>query len=68
MIVFCLVKTPLLLKLLYIESLVNKVNRHKEYFKLPLEDIEKVVIEKYDENAEFDYDTVDENWLISKDC
>lgn len=32
------------------------------------EDIEKVVREKYDENAEFDYDTVDENWLISKDC
>lgn len=47
---------------------VNKVNRHKEYFKLPLEDIEKVVREKYDENAEFDYDAVDENWLISKDC
>lgn len=47
---------------------VNKVNRHKEYFKLPLKDIEKVVREKYDENAEFDYDAVDENWLISKDC
>ena len=47
---------------------VNKVNKHKEYFKLPLEDIEKVVKERYDENAEFDYDAVDENWLISRDC
>ena len=47
---------------------VNKVNKHKEYFKLPLEDIEKVIKERYDENAEFDYDAVDENWLISRDC
>lgn len=41
--------------------------KYKEYFKLPLEDIEKVVKERYDENAEFDYDSVDENWLISRD-
>lgn len=47
---------------------VNKVNRHKEYFKLPLEDIEKIIKEKYDKNAVFDYDAIDENWLISKDC
>ena len=47
---------------------VNKVNKHKEYFKLPLEEIEKVIKERYDENAEFDYDAIDENWLISRDC
>lgn len=45
---------------------VNKINKHKEYFKLPLEEIEKIIKSKYDKNAIFDYNIVDENWLLSK--
>ena len=45
---------------------VNKINKHKEYFKLPLEEIEKIIKSKYDKDAIFDYNIVDENWLLSK--
>ena len=45
---------------------VNKINKHKEYFKLPLKEIEKVIKTKYDKNAMFDYDVIDENWLLSQ--
>ena len=44
---------------------VNKVNFHKEYFKLPLQEIEKIVKEKYEPNATFNYDAIDENFLAS---
>ena len=45
---------------------VNKINKHKEYFKLPLQEIERVIKTKYDKNAVFDYDVIDENWLLSQ--
>lgn len=44
---------------------VNKINPRKEYFKLPLSEIERVVHEKYDPNAIFNYDIVDDNFLAS---
>ena len=43
-----------------------KINKHKEYFKLPLKEIEKVIKTKYDKEAIFDYEVVDENWLLSQ--
>ena len=42
---------------------VNKINMRKEYFKLPLSQIERVIKEKYDTHAIFDYDNVDENFI-----
>lgn len=44
---------------------VNKMNPRKEYFKLPLSEIERVVHEKYDPNAIFNYDIVDDNFKLS---
>ena len=44
---------------------VNKINTRKEYFKLPLSKIERVIHEKYDPNAIFNYDVIDENFLAS---
>ena len=45
---------------------INKFNKHKEYFKIPLEKIEKVIKEKYAPNAKFDYDSTDEAYLYSE--
>lgn len=44
---------------------VNKVNMRKEYFKLPLSEIERVIKEKYDPCAVFDYDICDPNFIAS---
>ena len=44
---------------------VNKVNLHKEYFHIPLEEIERTIKQKYDSSAIFDYDAVDECYLAS---
>ena len=44
---------------------VNKMNTRKEYFKLPLSEIERVVHEKYDPNAIFNYDVIDDNFKLS---
>ena len=44
---------------------VNKINLRKEYFKLPLSEIERVIHEKYDTNAIFNYDIVDDNFKLS---
>ena len=44
---------------------VNKMNTRKEYFKLPLSEIERVVHEKYDPNAIFNYDAIDESFIAS---
>ena len=44
---------------------VNKIKTHREFFKLPLSQIEKVVKEKYEPNAIFDYDVVDEDFVAS---
>ena len=44
---------------------VNKINPRKEYFKLPLSEIERVIHEKYDPNAIFNYDVVDDNFKLS---
>ena len=44
---------------------VNKINMRKEYFKLPLSQIERVIKEKYDPHAIFNYDICDPNFLAS---
>lgn len=44
---------------------VNKINMRKEYFKLPLSQIERVIKEKYDPHAIFNYDICDENFIAS---
>lgn len=44
---------------------VNIVKRHREFFKLPLSEIEKVVKDKYDKDAIFDYDIIDEDFVVS---
>ena len=44
---------------------VNKMNTRKEYFKLPLSEVELVVHEKYDQNAIFNYDVIDDNFKLS---
>lgn len=44
---------------------VNKINMRKEYFKLPLSEIERVIKEKYDPCAVFDYNICDPNFLAS---
>lgn len=44
---------------------VNKINMRKEYFKLPLTEIERVIKEKYDPYAVFNYDNIDNNFLAS---
>lgn len=44
---------------------VNKINMRKEYFKIPLIEIERVIKEKYDSHAIFDYENVDPNFLAS---
>lgn len=45
---------------------VNKVNKHKEFFKLPLEEIERIIKQKYVSNAKFNYDIEDEDWILSQ--
>ena len=37
----------------------------KEYFKIPLIEIERVIKEKYDKHAIFNYDNVDNNFSAS---
>ena len=45
---------------------VNKINKHKEFFKLPLEKIENTIKQKYVSNAKFNYDIEDEDWILSQ--
>ena len=44
---------------------VNKVKFHREFFKLPLSQIEKVLKEKYHLNIEMNYDIIDEDFIAS---
>ena len=44
---------------------VNKIKTHREFFKLPLSQIEQVVKEKYYPQAIFDYDVIDEDFVAS---
>lgn len=44
---------------------VNKINKRKEFFNLPLEQIEKTIVNKYGINVEFNYESVDENYILS---
>ena len=44
---------------------VNKIKTHREFFKLPLSQIEQVVKEKYCPQAIFDYDVIDEDFVAS---
>ena len=45
---------------------VNKINKHKEFFQLPLEKIERIIKQKYVLNAKFNYDIEDEDWILSQ--
>ena len=45
---------------------VNKINKHKEFFQLPLEEIERIIKQKYVSNAKFNYDIEDEDWILSQ--
>lgn len=45
---------------------VNKINKHKEFFQLPLEEIEGIIKQKYVSNAKFNYDIEDEDWILSQ--
>lgn len=45
---------------------VNKINKHKEFFQLPLEEIERIIKQKYVPNAKFNYDIEDEDWILSQ--
>ena len=44
---------------------VNKINMRKEFFKIPLQELEKIIKEEYDNNAIFNYDVVDDNFKLS---
>lgn len=44
---------------------VNKIKTHREFFKLPLSQIEKVVKGKYCPNAMFEHDVIDEDFIAS---
>lgn len=44
---------------------LNKVKSHREFFKIPLEKIEKVIKEKYCSDAVFDYEAIDEDFVLS---
>ena len=44
---------------------VNKVNMRKEYFKLPIAEIERIVKEKYVSDIEFNSQVAHEEWQVS---
>lgn len=44
---------------------VNKIKTHREFFKLPLSQIEKVVKGKYCHNAMFEHGVIDEDFIAS---
>lgn len=44
---------------------LNKVKSHREFFKIPLEKIENVIKEKYCSDAIFDYEIIDEDFILS---
>ena len=44
---------------------VNKINMRKEFFKIPLQELEKIIKEEYDKNAVFNYEIMDNNFIAS---
>lgn len=44
---------------------VNKVKLHREFFKLPLTEIEKVLKEKYHLDIQINYDIIDDDFIAS---
>lgn len=44
---------------------VNKIKLHREFFKLPLIEIEKVLKEKYHLNIQMNYDIIDDDFIAS---
>lgn len=44
---------------------VNKINTRKEFFKIPLQELEKIIKDEYDKNAIFNYDIIDDNFVAS---
>ena len=44
---------------------VNKINMRKEFFKIPLRELEKIIKEEYDKNAVFNYEIIDNNFIAS---
>lgn len=49
------------------EFRVNKVNKRKEYYKVPLNKIEDVMKNKYGIEAEFIYEPEHDEWTVSRD-
>ena len=44
---------------------VNKINMRKEFFKIPMQELEKIIKGEYDQNAIFNYDVIDDNFKLS---
>ena len=44
---------------------VNKVNAHKEYFKLPIDKIAEVIYNKYNKEVQWDFKPINEEYLLS---
>lgn len=49
----------------FAEFRVNKVNSRKEYFKVSLQDIARIIKEKYGIQADFEYNPSHDEWLVS---
>lgn len=44
---------------------VNKINMRKEFFKISLQELEKIIKDEYDKNVIFNHDIIDNNFLAS---
>lgn len=44
---------------------VNKINMRKEFFKIPLVELEKIILEEFDDKAIFNYEIIDDNFKLS---
>ena len=47
------------------EYRINKINMRKEFFKIPLIELEKIIKEEFEPNAIFDHDIIDYNFIAS---
>ena len=42
---------------------INKINKRKEFFKISSEELEKIILNEYDQNAVFNHHNIDENFI-----
>jgi hypothetical protein len=47
------------------EYRINKINMRKEFFKIPLIELEKIIKDEFEPNAIFDHDIIDYNFIAS---